>query len=142
MYVLAHNYIPGTDPLLDLIVSDKFIDQDDLAEASGVSVRTIETRVKKLKKDGMLEILRTKEREVFYLLGDDVNKKYTAHECREIYRYRGEPKMYVSPDDEEAEEKLVATSSMYHYPVTSTDSNRLGVDQLMEVRSAVEKLGY
>ena len=139
MNVLSWNYVVGSDALLDLINSREFIDQDDLAEACGMSVRSVERKVAVLKKAGLLEVVRTKERDVYYLIGEDVGKKYNSFEVKEIFSYRDDPVVYVHP--EEMDDGLEEMDSFYKYPVKKK-AKELTAKQHREAEAAINKLGY
>lgn len=85
---LAWKYKVGTDDLLDIIYSVDFNNQDDLANILGVSKRTLESRIKKLKDNKMLWITRDIEKNIYYMLGTDAEKRWTWRECKDIIEYR------------------------------------------------------
>lgn len=88
VYKLTWNYDIGTDDLLDLIYEVEFADQNDLANIMNVSVRTIERKIRLLKNDRLLWIVRDSRKNMYYLLGDDAEKRWSSMECVEILAYR------------------------------------------------------
>jgi biotin operon repressor len=74
--------------LLDLIYSVDFSSQTELADMMSVSVSSIERKIRHLKSAGLIWITRDIDKNMYYLLGTDAEKKWTAKECIDILKHR------------------------------------------------------
>ena len=128
IYKLAWKYDVGTDDLLDIIYSVDFSSQEDLANILGCSIVTIKRRIKKLKDSRLLWITRDVEKNIYYMLGTDAEKRWTWRECKDILEYRNNG------------EDLGYDVGYQESTVTSNNHNELEVKQSKYLDTLVDKV--
>lgn len=137
MKVLSLRYKMGTDTLLDILSHDEMSDQQEIAENIGCSVATIERKIAKLKKEGLLTTFRTKNNDVYYCIGDDVKLIIDSYEAVHTYAFRqGEPIGCVEGGEvyEELSNQNFSKETIILKPEDLVNQD--------ELRDAVDKLGY
>lgn len=104
--VLKWKYNSRKDMLLDYMVNHDFDTQEDIAKGMGISKKTIQRNVSKLKNDGLLIIHRYKDNNFIYMVGDDAEKNWNKYEAYHIAKYRMYDSVVQEVRDEEVEELL------------------------------------
>ena len=103
--ILSLKHKKGTNETLDYIAVVEFETQDDIAKGFGISIKALEKRIAKLKKDGLLVVYRYTDNNFIYMVGDDAKSNWNKHEAIEIAKYRKYPDILQSGlSDEEAKE--------------------------------------
>ena len=88
MEVLHWNYKKTDSDVLNCIAYKDVHSQIDIANELEMSRTTIERKISKLKKDGLLKIWRLKDSEIYYCIGSDVDCVSNAYEAKEVFRHR------------------------------------------------------
>ena len=120
--VLNWNYTSSNNELLDYIANTSFNSQSDIANHFKVSVKTIQRRINKLKKDMLLIIHRFQGNNLIYMVGDDVTNGWSKHDAYHIAKYRMHKDKFIGVD-EDAQEEL-----MEDLPLFKTEKEELGED--------------
>lgn len=87
--VLGWDYEEGTDDLLDILYEHKELDNLlHLSNGSGLSMATMNRRLKKLKEQGLLVSHKYKNNNMIWLIGKDAEENWSPYESIEIAKYR------------------------------------------------------
>ena len=87
--ILNWGYQEGADPLLDLLQAHPTIDNlIHLSNGSGLNLRTLNRRLKKLREEGLLITYRYRHNNFIWMIGSDAEEKYSSYDALQIARYR------------------------------------------------------
>ena len=104
--VLKWNYVSTGNDILDALYKNDFKSQDELAVRIGISRRTLDRNIAKLKKDKKLIIHRYEKNNFIYLIGSDVNEGWSSYEAYEIAKFRIYERLVLTVEEDELREFL------------------------------------